>query len=288
MHTTMVPEQVKTMKIQAGIQVSRPRELTRQLQLWKRFGRLYLIVFVLVRNIYARCIVYYPSRDDGDIVEVEKPLHRPLEQFSGFVSNKDVKNVYVFVKKIVQYPEPEGSLLLTGLSTSTKEAPDEPKRLLKWAHATTGTAPDMKPSRPGSSGKFLQRANHLKGDLDGSKDSFSTPGGLIANPTQKDQLEERMAKIKEDPSLKHILEDIEIGSPTAMMRYWNDKDVLAKLGEAMGLPVTGDSTPFVGNSGAGEAEEVNENESIVHQTATTGDVEGLKKGERCALLDVWC
>ncbi|GJZ68901.1 retrovirus-related pol polyprotein from transposon TNT 1-94 [Tanacetum coccineum] len=51
MHTTMVPVQVKTMKIQAGIQVSRPRELTRQLQLWKRFGRLYLIVFVLVRNI---------------------------------------------------------------------------------------------------------------------------------------------------------------------------------------------------------------------------------------------
>ncbi|GJU29689.1 hypothetical protein Tco_1173278 [Tanacetum coccineum] len=44
MHTTMVPEQVKTMKIQAGIQVSRPRELRRHLQLWKRFGRLYLIV----------------------------------------------------------------------------------------------------------------------------------------------------------------------------------------------------------------------------------------------------
>ncbi|GJS59545.1 hypothetical protein Tco_0654329 [Tanacetum coccineum] len=44
MHTTMVPVQVKTMKIQAGIQVSRPRELTRQLQLWKRFGRLYYVV----------------------------------------------------------------------------------------------------------------------------------------------------------------------------------------------------------------------------------------------------
>ncbi|GKA70378.1 ribonuclease H-like domain-containing protein [Tanacetum coccineum] len=52
MHTTMVPEQVKTMKIQAGIQVSRPGELRRQLQLWKRFGRLYLIVFVFVRNIF--------------------------------------------------------------------------------------------------------------------------------------------------------------------------------------------------------------------------------------------
>nr|GEY37850.1 retrovirus-related Pol polyprotein from transposon TNT 1-94 [Tanacetum cinerariifolium] len=53
MHTVMVPEQVKTMKIQAGIQVSRTRELRRQLQLLKRFGRLYLIVFVLVRNIVS-------------------------------------------------------------------------------------------------------------------------------------------------------------------------------------------------------------------------------------------
>ncbi|GKD83767.1 hypothetical protein Tco_1350606 [Tanacetum coccineum] len=44
-------EQVKTMKIQAGIQVSRPRELKRQLQLWKCFGRHYLVVFVLVMSI---------------------------------------------------------------------------------------------------------------------------------------------------------------------------------------------------------------------------------------------
>ncbi|GJU67782.1 hypothetical protein Tco_1254041, partial [Tanacetum coccineum] len=51
MHTTMVPEQVKTMKIQAGAKVSRPEELRRHLQLWKCFGRLYYIVIVLVRNI---------------------------------------------------------------------------------------------------------------------------------------------------------------------------------------------------------------------------------------------
>nr|GEV55044.1 DNA-directed DNA polymerase [Tanacetum cinerariifolium] len=47
-------KQVKKMKIQAGIQVSRPRELRRQLQLWKRFGRLHFIVFVLVRNIFMK------------------------------------------------------------------------------------------------------------------------------------------------------------------------------------------------------------------------------------------
>ncbi|KAF5813801.1 putative ankyrin repeat-containing domain, STI1 domain-containing protein [Helianthus annuus] len=99
----------------------------------------------------------------------------------------------------------------------------------------------------------------------------------LSNPAQKEQLEERMSRIKEDPSLKHILEEIETGGPTAMMKYWNDKDVLQKLGEAMGLPVTGDPTAFAGNSGDGEAEEVNEDESIVHQTASVGDVEGLKK-----------
>ena len=45
----------------------------------------------------------------------------------------------------------------------------------------------------------------------------------FANPSNKDQLEERMARIKEDPSLKPILEEIGTGGPAAMMR-------LAKLG----------------------------------------------------------
>ncbi|GJR88724.1 retrovirus-related pol polyprotein from transposon TNT 1-94 [Tanacetum coccineum] len=81
MHTTMVPVQVKTMKIQAGIQVSRPRELTRQLQLWKRFGRLYLIVFVLVRNI-----------DDKVPIILGRPMlataHARIDVFSKKISLK--------------------------------------------------------------------------------------------------------------------------------------------------------------------------------------------------------
>ncbi|KDO50178.1 hypothetical protein CISIN_1g018578mg [Citrus sinensis] len=91
------------------------------------------------------------------------------------------------------------------------------------------------------------------------------------------QIEERMAKIKEDPSLKPILDEIESGGPSAMMKYWNDKDVLQKLGEAMGLAVGGDATTSADNAGADEAEEVgNEDESIVHHTASVGDAEGLK------------
>ncbi|KAE8729575.1 Ankyrin repeat domain-containing protein 2 [Hibiscus syriacus] len=99
----------------------------------------------------------------------------------------------------------------------------------------------------------------------------------LANPQQKDQIEERMARIKEDPSLKPVLEEIETGGPTAMMRYWNDKDVLQKLGEAMGLAVSGDATTSASDSAAGEEEEAgNDDESIVHHSASVGDVEGLK------------
>lgn len=47
---------------------------------------------------------------------------------------------------------------------------------------------------------------------------MSTMLESLSNPSQKDQLEERMARIKEDPSLKPILEEIESGGPAAMMK----------------------------------------------------------------------
>ncbi|GJV76251.1 hypothetical protein Tco_1507835 [Tanacetum coccineum] len=78
MHTTMVPEQVKTMKIQAGIQVSRPGELRRQLQLWKRFGRLYLIVFVLVSNIVIKECECLAQKLSKQTESVNKEVHNKL------------------------------------------------------------------------------------------------------------------------------------------------------------------------------------------------------------------
>ncbi|EEF47974.1 ankyrin repeat domain-containing protein 2B [Ricinus communis] len=99
----------------------------------------------------------------------------------------------------------------------------------------------------------------------------------LTNPSHKDQIEERMAQIKEDPSLKPILEEIESGGPAAMMRYWNDQDVLKKLGEAMGLAVSEEAASSAENPGQEEAEEAgNEDESIVHNCASVGDIEGLK------------
>lgn len=51
----------------------------------------------------------------------------------------------------------------------------------------------------------------------------------MANPLRKEQMEERVARIKEDPSLKHVLEEIEAGGPAAMMRLKKGTAVLCKL-----------------------------------------------------------
>ncbi|CAH8314853.1 unnamed protein product [Eruca vesicaria subsp. sativa] len=99
----------------------------------------------------------------------------------------------------------------------------------------------------------------------------------FSNPETAEHFTERMARMKEDPELKPILDEIDAGGPSAMMKYWNDKDVLKKLGEAMGMPIAG--LPDQAASGEPEVaveEGEEEEESIVHQTASLGDVEGLK------------
>lgn len=58
-----------------------------------------------------------------------------------------------------------------------------------------------------------------------------------------------------------------------MYRYWNDKDVLQKLGEAMGFAVAGEPGSSADNAERDEAEEANEDESIVHHTASIGDAD---------------
>ncbi|KAJ0521992.1 hypothetical protein HanIR_Chr10g0477411 [Helianthus annuus] len=78
----------------------------------------------------------------------------------------------------------------------------------------------------------------------------------LSNPAKKEQLEVRMARIKENPSLKPILEEIESGGPTAMMRYWNDEDVLKKVGEALGLAVTEEATACAGHRVADSRKEL--------------------------------
>ncbi|ONK56072.1 uncharacterized protein A4U43_C10F3850 [Asparagus officinalis] len=106
--------------------------------------------------------------------------------------------------------------------------------------------------------------------MSGMLESFTNPN--------TEQIEERMARMKEDPSLKPILDEIETGGPAAMMKYWNDSEVLKKIGQAMGVPTSKEAASSTEVSGPQEAEEEtgDEDESVIHHTASVGDVEGLK------------
>jgi len=101
----------------------------------------------------------------------------------------------------------------------------------------------------------------------------------LTNPAHKEQLEQRMAQVREDPTLKPVLEEIETGGPAAMMKYWNDPVVLSKLGQAMGVGVPGEAGLQIPGEAANDDEEEEgdeeEDELTVHHTASTGDIEGL-------------
>ncbi|CAI5516705.1 unnamed protein product [Closterium sp. Naga37s-1] len=105
----------------------------------------------------------------------------------------------------------------------------------------------------------------------------------LQNPSYRDQMQQRVAAIKEDPSLKSVLEELETGGPAAMMKYWNDPEVLGKLGKAMGgaFPIPPHMAGAAGPSGeedaADEAAEGEEESPSLHSAASNGDAEEVKR-----------
>ncbi|CAI5515154.1 unnamed protein product [Closterium sp. Naga37s-1] len=105
----------------------------------------------------------------------------------------------------------------------------------------------------------------------------------LQNPSYRDQMQQRVAAIKEDPSLKSVLEELETGGPAAMMKYWNDPEVLGKLGKAMGgsFPIPPHMAGAAGPSGeedaAEEAAEGEEESPSLHSAASNGDAEEVKR-----------
>lgn len=96
----------------------------------------------------------------------------------------------------------------------------------------------------------------------------------ISNPAQKEQLEARLAQVREDPDLKGVLDEIQTGGPSAMMKYWNDPKVLSKLGKAMGSAI-----PREVEAASQQEDQSPEEEqaNTIYHAASTGDFEMLKK-----------
>ncbi|GJV88005.1 hypothetical protein Tco_1531943 [Tanacetum coccineum] len=93
MHTTMVPVQLKTLKIQVGVQVSRPGELRSHLQHWKRLGCHFIMLYLLLdRNIedktegrLIRCL----KALDASLVDIESSRTESKEHDTSSRSGND-------------------------------------------------------------------------------------------------------------------------------------------------------------------------------------------------------
>ena len=86
-------------------------------------------------------------------------------------------------------------------------------------------------------------------------------------------MESRMKALKDDPELKHVIEEMESGGPEAMMKYWNDPEVLSKIGKKMQGVIGAE-----GAQGPGaEAPQVVEEEVDLHGAVSDSDVASVKE-----------
>eukprot|EP00210_Caulerpa_lentillifera_P002161 g2075.t1 len=100
----------------------------------------------------------------------------------------------------------------------------------------------------------------------------------MMDPTRREAMQEKFEDLKKDPELASVMEELESGDPQAMMKYWNNPDVLKKFSEAV-EDVLGDER-LKQNEGAEAGDEEQEEEEIAPSMqlfAGEGDVEGLKE-----------
>jgi hypothetical protein len=77
--------------------------------------------------------------------------------------------------------------------------------------------------------QFVAMAERLGSALMQDPAMSAVLGGLT-DPAHKEQLQARVARMKDDPSLKPILDEIESGGPAAMMKYGRPSSVNTSAG----------------------------------------------------------
>jgi hypothetical protein len=100
----------------------------------------------------------------------------------------------------------------------------------------------------------------------------------MADPEYKAKIENAMKSLKDDPEMGEIFAELESGGPAAMMKYWNDPNVLKKLGDTMGGVFDFQGLLGEGAEDAEGAEDEDEEEEInLHAAASDGNAEQLQQ-----------
>jgi hypothetical protein len=125
--------------------------------------------------------------------------------------------------------------------------------------------------------QFMQMAEKLGQAIISSDPNMQKLMTTMADPEYKAKIEGAMKSLKDDPEMGEIFNELEAGGPAAMMKYWNNPEVLKKLGETMGGVFDFQALLGEGAAGDEEEEEAEEEEINLHAAASDGNAEQLKQ-----------
>jgi len=133
---------------------------------------------------------------------------------------------------------------------------------------------------------FMEMAEKLGKTIIEADPNMANMMKTMQDPSYKEKVEGAMKAMKDDPELKPMMEELEAQGPMAMMKYWNDPEMMQKLGKAMGgsgfdlgalgMPGMPGIPGTVGEEGE-EEEQEDEEEDNLHAAASAGDVEMIKR-----------
>jgi len=127
--------------------------------------------------------------------------------------------------------------------------------------------------------QFMQMAEKLGQAIIQSDPNMQRLMSTMADPEYKAKIENAMKSLKDDPEMGAIFQELEQGGPAAMMKYWNNPEVLKKLGETMGGVFDFQAMLGEGVEGAeGEEEQDEEEEEVnLHSAASDGNADQLRE-----------
>jgi hypothetical protein len=137
--------------------------------------------------------------------------------------------------------------------------------------------------------QFMQMAEKLGQAIIQSDPNMQRLMTTMADPEYKSKIENAMMSLKEDPEMGEIFNELEAGGPAAMMKYWNNPEVLKKLGDTMGGVFDFQALLGEGAEGAAEDDEEQEEEEEeinLHAAASDGNAEQLQQLLEAADCDV--